>query len=92
MASESGVGMTGVCILNHLSGSILSRVAVGRRAAAVGGRGCLEAGLEWTLGRARGIKSTAVAMAPIKVTVGPVRLGLTPSSFSLPSLQGPPSR
>ncbi|KAF6105682.1 peroxiredoxin 5 [Phyllostomus discolor] len=59
--------MTSMCILNHLSGSILSRAAGVRRAATVGGRGYLEAGLEWTLGRARGIRSTAVAMAPIKV-------------------------
>ncbi|XP_036114225.1 peroxiredoxin-5, mitochondrial isoform X1 [Molossus molossus] len=56
-----------MCVLGRLSGSILARAASIRCAAAAGGRGCLEEGLEWTLSRARGFRSAAVAMAPIKV-------------------------
>ncbi|KAK1335506.1 hypothetical protein QTO34_003292 [Cnephaeus nilssonii] len=56
-----------MCILGRLSGSILARAVAVRCAAAAGGGGCVEGGLEWTLSRARGFRSAAVAMAPIKV-------------------------
>uniref|UniRef100_G1PCC1 Peroxiredoxin-5 n=4 Tax=Myotis TaxID=9434 RepID=G1PCC1_MYOLU len=61
------VGPTGMCILGRLSGSILARAVAVRCAAAAGGGGCVEGGLEGTLRRARGFRSAAVAMAPIKV-------------------------
>lgn len=79
VASIPGVGPTGMCILGRLSGSILARAVAVRGAAAAGGGGCVEEGLEGTLRRARGFRSAAVAMAPIKVTAGPVRPGLTAS-------------
>lgn len=66
-----------MCILGRLSGSVLARAVAVRGAAAAGGGGRSE-GLAWTLGGARGFRSAAVAMAPIKVTAGPVRPGLTP--------------
>ncbi|KAM8812802.1 peroxiredoxin-5, mitochondrial [Rhynchonycteris naso] len=56
-----------MCRLVRLPRSALARAAAFRCAAAAGGRGCLEEGLEWTIGRARCFRSAAVAMAPIKV-------------------------
>uniref|UniRef100_G1Q1S1 Peroxiredoxin-5 n=1 Tax=Myotis lucifugus TaxID=59463 RepID=G1Q1S1_MYOLU len=55
------------CILGRLSGSIPARAVAVGCAAAAGGGGCGEGGLEGTLRRARGFRSAAVAMAPIKV-------------------------
>ncbi|CAK6449686.1 unnamed protein product [Pipistrellus nathusii] len=56
-----------MCILGRLSGSVLTRAVAVRCAAAAGGGGRSEGGLAWTLGGARGFRSAAVAMAPIKV-------------------------
>ncbi|XP_066107992.1 peroxiredoxin-5, mitochondrial [Saccopteryx bilineata] len=56
-----------MCSLGRLSRSALARAGAVRCAAVAGGRGCLEEGLEWTIGRARCFRSAAVAMAPIKV-------------------------
>nr|KAF6279511.1 peroxiredoxin 5 [Pipistrellus kuhlii] len=56
-----------MCTLGRLSGSVLARAVAVRCAAAAGGGGRSEGGLAWTLGGARGFRSAAVAMAPIKV-------------------------
>nr|KAF6279510.1 peroxiredoxin 5 [Pipistrellus kuhlii] len=55
-----------MCTLGRLSGSVLARAVAVRCAAAAGGGGRSEGGLAWTLGGARGFRSAAVAMAPIK--------------------------
>lgn len=69
-------------ILGSRAGSAVSRPAVAEcaAAAAAGAGGCVKGGLEWTLGGVRGFRSAAVAMAPIKVTVGPAR----PDLFAAP--------
>nr|KAF6279513.1 peroxiredoxin 5 [Pipistrellus kuhlii] len=56
-----------MCTLGRLSGSVLARAVAVRCAAAAGGGGRSEGGLAWTLGGARGFRSAAVAMAPIKI-------------------------
>lgn len=69
-------------ILGSRVGSAVSRPAVAECAAvaAAGPGGCVKGGLEWTLGGVRDFRSAAVAMAPIKVTVGPAR----PDLFAAP--------
>ncbi|XP_016075724.1 PREDICTED: peroxiredoxin-5, mitochondrial [Miniopterus natalensis] len=56
-----------MCKLGRLWGSGLARAVAVRCAAAAGSRGCREDGLEWTRSGARGFRSAAAAMAPIKV-------------------------
>nr|KAF6467233.1 peroxiredoxin 5 [Rousettus aegyptiacus] len=54
-------------LLGNCASSVPVRVAAIHCATAAGARAYLEGGLEWTLGKARGFRSAAAAMAPIKV-------------------------
>nr|KAF6467230.1 peroxiredoxin 5 [Rousettus aegyptiacus] len=53
-------------LLGNCASSVPVRVAAIHCATAAGARAYLEGGLEWTLGKARGFRSAAAAMAPIK--------------------------
>ncbi|ELK13389.1 peroxiredoxin-5, mitochondrial [Pteropus alecto] len=54
-------------VLAHCASSVPVRAVAIHCATAAAARAYLEGGLQWTLGKARGFRSAAAAMAPIKV-------------------------
>lgn len=76
-------GADSMYLLGNCASSVPVRVAAIHCATAAGARAYLEGGLEWTLGKARGFRSAAAAMAPIKVTCWPAQAWPSPATATI---------